>query len=90
KYADPHFNVENLSEMMAMSRSSFYRKFSDLTGMTAAGYIRKARLQKAASLLKQDQLPVSQLSERVGFRSVAHFRKCFKEEFGRNPGAWVK
>ncbi|MGM0377353.1 MAG: response regulator, partial [Bacteroidota bacterium] len=32
KYADPHFNVENLSEMMAMSRSSFYRKFSDLTG----------------------------------------------------------
>ncbi|MFW5890307.1 MAG: response regulator, partial [Marinilabiliaceae bacterium] len=88
QYPDPAFNVEKLSEMMAMSRSSFYRKFKDLTGMTAANYIRKVRLQKAASLLNQQTISVAQVSEEVGFQSVAHFRKCFRDEYGTTPGAW--
>ncbi|MFO8002463.1 MAG: two-component regulator propeller domain-containing protein [Marinilabilia sp.] len=90
QYTDPRFNVEKLSNLMFMSRSSFYRKFSDLTGMSAADYIRKIRLRKAAAILKQGNTPISQISEYVGFQSVAHFRKCFKSEFGTTPGAWVK
>jgi signal transduction histidine kinase/CheY-like chemotaxis protein/AraC-like DNA-binding protein len=90
RYSDPAFNVEILGKELFMSRSSFYRKFKDVTGITAAGYIRKIRLHKAASLLKNDGIQVSQVAERVGFQSVAQFRKSFREEFGKTPGEWAK
>lgn len=88
RYSETDFGVEILSNEMNMSRSTFYRKFKALTGVSAADYLRKIRLHKASVYLKQDDIPVSQVAEEVGFQSVAHFRKCFKEEFGETPGAW--
>ncbi|MGQ1891471.1 ATP-binding protein [Thermophagus sp. OGC60D27] len=90
KYSDSAFNVEVLSKELFMSRSSFYRKFKNLTGMTAADYLRKIRLHKAARLIKYEEVPVSEVAEYVGFQSVAHFRKSFKNEFGSTPGSWSK
>jgi signal transduction histidine kinase/DNA-binding response OmpR family regulator/ligand-binding sensor domain-containing protein len=89
-YSESAFSVEKLSFEMNMSRSTFYRKFKALTGVSAADYLRKIRLHKAAGYLKQEETPASQVAELVGFQSVAHFRKCFKEEFGETPGAWNK
>jgi signal transduction histidine kinase/DNA-binding response OmpR family regulator/ligand-binding sensor domain-containing protein len=88
RYSETDFGVEILSNEMNMSRSTFYRKFKALTGVSAADYLRKIRLHKASVYLKQEDIPVSQVAEEVGFQSVAHFRKCFKEEFGETPGAW--
>ncbi len=89
-YSDPLFNIEKLSEQVYMSRSTFYRKFSGLTGMGPADYLRKIRLKKATVLLNQQTIPISQIAENIGFQSAAHFRKCFKEEFGVTPGGWRK
>ncbi len=88
RYAEADFGVEILSFEMNMSRSTFYRKFKALTGVSAADYLRKIRLHKAAGYLQQEDIPVSLVAERVGFQSVSHFRKCFKEEFGETPGVW--
>ena len=90
RYSDIGFGVEKLSFEMNMSRSTFYRKFRGLTGLSAADYLRKIRLHKAAQYLKQEEIPATQVAELVGFQSVAHFRKCFKDEFGETPGVWVK
>ncbi|WP_462318556.1 hybrid sensor histidine kinase/response regulator transcription factor [Marinilabilia sp.] len=90
RYSETDFGVEILSVEMNMSRSTFYRKFKALTGISAADYLRKIRLHKASGYLKQEEIPASQVAELVGFQSVAHFRKCFKEEFGETPGAWAK
>ncbi|PWD98651.1 hybrid sensor histidine kinase/response regulator transcription factor [Marinilabilia rubra] len=90
RYSETDFGVETLSFEMNMSRSTFYRKFKALTGIAAADYLRKIRLHKASGYLKQEEIPASQVAELVGFQSVAHFRKCFKEEFGETPGAWAK
>ncbi|SFE05765.1 hybrid sensor histidine kinase/response regulator transcription factor [Thermophagus xiamenensis] len=89
-FSDASFNVEVLSKMLFMSRSSFYRKFKSLTGMTAADYLRKIRLHKAVNLIRYEEMPVGQIAENVGFQSVAHFRKSFKNEFGATPGEWSK
>lgn len=88
RYSETDFGVEILSNEMNMSRSTFYRKFKALTGVSAADYLRKIRLHKASVYLKQEEIPASQVAEMVGFQSVAHFRKCFKEEFGETPGVW--
>ena len=90
RLSEAGFSVEKLSNEMNMSRSTFYRKFKSLTGLSAADYLRKIRLNKASKYLKQKNIPASQVAEMVGFQSTAHFRKCFKNEFGKTPGSWNK
>lgn len=85
KLADPLFNVEELSKMVNMSRATFYRKFTGLIGINPADYIRKNRLKKAYTLIKDKQLNISRVAEYTGFLSVSQFRKSFKKEFGKTP-----
>jgi signal transduction histidine kinase/DNA-binding response OmpR family regulator/ligand-binding sensor domain-containing protein len=84
--SNSHFSVEALSDELNMSRATFYRKFTDISGMKPADYIRKTRLKKAYRMLENEALPVAEICERVGFQNVSHFRKCFREEFGATPG----
>ena len=84
------FTVDLLSEKLNMSRASFYRKFTDLTGNTPADYIRKIRLRNAHQLLKTTNLSVSEIAEKSGFQSVGHFRKSFKNEFNKTPSETQK
>ena len=88
--ANPDFSVENMSRKMHMSRASFYRKFKGLTGISPGDFLRKARLQKARKVLLEEDTAINEISIEVGFQSVSHFRKSFKEEFGKTPGEWRK
>lgn len=84
-FSDPGFTIEILAGKMNMSRSTFYRKFKDLTGENVAEYLRKFRLQKAAQLIREQKISVSKVCHEVGFASPSQFRTKFKEQFGVNP-----
>ncbi len=74
-----------VTDRMAMSHSSFYRKVKALTGLTAKEYIRKFRLQYCYSLLESGDYNVSEAAALTGFNQLAHFRETFKKEFGILP-----
>lgn len=82
---NPLFSVEVLSGEVNMSRTTFYRKFTDLTGIKPSDYIRLYRLKVAHSLLSSSGKTIQEVGERVGFKSDSHFRKSFKDEFGLTP-----
>lgn len=82
---DSTFSIERLSSEVNMSRTTFYRKFSDLTGIKPSDYIRRYRLKTAHNLLSSSGKSVQEVCEMVGFQSDSHFRKCFKDEFGVTP-----
>lgn len=82
---DSTFSIERLSSKVNMSRTTFYRKFTDLTGVKPADYIRRYRLKTAHQLLTSSGKSVQEVCEMVGFQSDSHFRKSFKEEFGLTP-----
>ncbi len=82
---DEKLSVEALAAEMGMSREQCYRKIVAITGLTASGFIRKLRLQKAEQLLIAKWAPVSQVAYEVGFGNLSYFSKAFKEEFGRLP-----
>lgn len=84
-FGDAKFSIDVLSELLNMSRATFYRKFTDLTGSGPADYLRKVRLRKACELLTGSNLTIIEVCENVGFQSVSHFRKSFKNEFGKTP-----
>ncbi|MBN2807610.1 MAG: helix-turn-helix domain-containing protein, partial [Prolixibacteraceae bacterium] len=84
--SDSEFSIEILSDKLNMSRATFYRKFSDLTGIKPADYIRRYRLKTAYDLFMNTGKTTQEVCELVGFQSISHFRKSFKDEFGLTPG----
>ena len=48
-------------------------------------YIMRIKLEKAALLLQQTQLPVFEVAHRVGFDNADHFTKCFTQKYGISP-----
>lgn len=81
---DEEFSIDTLAEQLNMSRSSFYRKIKALTDMTPTDYLKTARMNKAACLLKEG-CRSSEVAERVGFTSSSYFAKCFRAQFGCLP-----
>jgi len=82
---DPDLSVEQLSQEVALSKSSFYKKIKSLTNQTGVEFIRSVRIKRAAQLLGQGQLTINEVAYMVGFMDVDYFRKCFKEQFGYTP-----
>ncbi|MDD2438232.1 MAG: response regulator [Massilibacteroides sp.] len=88
-YSNPEFNSDVLSNMIGMSRVTFYRKMKKLDQDNPGEFIRKYRLKKAAELIKAGGKPISEICTDVGFQSLPHFRKCFKDEFGIMPSKYL-
>lgn len=84
----PKLSVEDLSDYLGMSRVSLYKKIKQITGKTPIEFIRVIRLKRAAQLLRESQLNVSEIAYRTGFNSPKVFSKYFKEEFGILPSVY--
>lgn len=82
------FTIENLTEEMGMSRSSFYRKIKALTGQSINQFVRTIKLKRAAQLLKNSDLNVSEIAYDLGFNDLKNFRKYFKKVFKELPSSY--
>lgn len=87
--SDFEFDVEALSQKMFMSRRQFFRKIKAVTGAAPYLLIRNLRLKRAAQLLKESPLTVTEITYAVGFSDLKHFRTIFKECFGVLPGEYA-
>lgn len=81
------WSVERLAHKVGMGRSSFAARFSAQVGRTLTEVIAERRMQYAVELLQQGDLKISELSERVGYRSEAAFSRRFRRHFGVSPGS---
>lgn len=86
--ADSSYNVEKLSEDIGMSRGHLYRKVKELTGVSPVEFLRHYRLKKAADMLLQHNMSVSEICYAVGFSSPAYFTKCFREYYKCTPSEY--
>lgn len=83
--SDEEFNVQKLSELMAMDRSNLYRKTQSAMGMTPSEFIKERRLQVSKALLTESGLSITDISDRCGYSSVRYFSTVFKKECGVTP-----
>lgn len=87
--SNPKFRMDDIAEMMNMSRANFYRKIKGVLDMSPNDYLRLERLKKAARLLAENDLQVSEVCYMVGFSSPSYFAKCFHSQFGMHPKNFV-
>ncbi|WP_165939999.1 hybrid sensor histidine kinase/response regulator transcription factor [Dyadobacter psychrotolerans] len=78
-------SVENLSRHVGMSRGTLYSKVLEMSGQTPIEFIRSIKLEKAAVLLENSDLSISQISYMTGFTAPNYFAKSFKAKFNMLP-----
>jgi signal transduction histidine kinase/DNA-binding response OmpR family regulator len=78
-------SVENLSKHIGMSRGTLYSKVLEMSGQTPIEFIRSIKLEKAAILLENSDLSISQISYMTGFTAPNYFAKSFKAKFNMLP-----
>ncbi len=86
---DADFDIERFASEIGVSRMQLYRKLEALTNMTVKEFIRDIRIKRAAQLLEQNKLTISEIVYQVGFRDLAYFRKCFREQYGTSPSEYA-
>ena len=81
------WTVASLAGEVAMSRSAFAARFTELVGEPAMAYVARWRMHLAVSALREEGATVGELADRLGYRSEAAFSRAFKRIVGVPPGA---
>lgn len=91
-HAEPHISwtVADLALLAHMSRSSFAERFNEKMGETPLAYLSALRLRLAAWNLRENDLSVARISEKVGYSSETAFSQAFKRQYGLSPSQYRK
>lgn len=84
------FGPHSFAKEMGISRAHLNRKVKKLLGYNTRQLILELRLEKAAKLLKQKGVKISEIAYDVGFSHLSYFAKTFKNKFGKSPGEFRK
>jgi signal transduction histidine kinase/DNA-binding response OmpR family regulator/ligand-binding sensor domain-containing protein len=83
------YDSEALAHDLCMSRMQLNRKLKALTGHPTHEVVREFRLQRAAKLLSSQAGNISTVAYDVGFNSLSHFARAFRERFGVVPSEYA-
>lgn len=78
-------SIDELARISGRSLSVFKRDFEQQFHTSPAAWIRNKRLEYASFLLQNTSKNVSEISLEIGYESVSHFIKAFKEKYGFTP-----
>lgn len=83
--------VEQLAEIVHLSKSQFERQFRKLFHTSPLKYVNKVRLHQACLMLKQEpDATITQIALDCGFYDHSYFTKVFTREIGMTPKAFRK
>ncbi len=83
------FDLAEMADAACFSRYHFHRMFSAFAGETPGEFVRRLRLSRAASLLRDNpRLDVTGVAMESGFSSPSVFSRAFRERFGVSPSAF--
>jgi len=88
--SDPDLDIDRFAAEIGVSRMQLYRKLHAMTEMTVKEFVRDIRLKRAAQLLVQKKMNVSEVAYAVGFKDLSHFRKSFKQEFNMSASEYME
>jgi AraC-like DNA-binding protein/ligand-binding sensor protein len=82
--AEP-LELKQVAESAHLSSCYFCKRFKESTGFTFTGYVARTRVEAAKNLLIRPQARVSEVAFEVGFQSLTHFNRVFKQIEGQSP-----
>jgi len=77
--------LNELARLSGRSLSAFKRDFQEEFKTSPALWLKNKRLDYADFLLRNNTKNVTEISTEIGYESVSHFIKMYKEKFGVTP-----
>ncbi len=87
---DEPITVADCARVVGLDVSYFSRLFCRQTGMTPCAWLSTYRLDRAAALLSETDMKISEVSRTVGIADPLYFSRCFSKRFGCSPRAYAK
>lgn len=84
------WTVPQLAKVAALSRSSFFERFTRTVGVTPMEYLLGWRMAVARGLLRREGLGIGEVAERVGYGSASTFSTAFSRHVGQPPGRYAR
>ncbi|MFC0875610.1 two-component regulator propeller domain-containing protein [Saccharicrinis sp. FJH2] len=82
---DSEFDVDKFAKEIGLSKSTLYRKMKSITGLSTNEFVQILRLKKAAQLLNETQMSISEIAYETGFSDPYYFSRAFKKNFNVSP-----
>lgn len=86
-FAKP-LSLAELARAVHLSPSHFSRQFRATFGETPHRYLQRRRVERAMELLRETELPVTEICFDVGFNSLGTFSRTFTEIVGAPPSVY--
>lgn len=82
--------LETLSETFHLSKPYLSKYIKEKAGMTFQEAVKKERMKKARTLLKETDQTVETIAAEVGYENVEHFNRLFRKSYGMTPVQYRK
>ena len=82
--------LDTLSEEFHLSKPYLSKYIKEKAGMTFQEAVRKERMKKARTLLRETDQTVETVAAEVGYENVEHFNRLFKKNYGLTPVQYRK
>src|SRR6201990_1692413 len=78
--------VGRLARVSGVSEAHFARSFKEAFGLPPHRYLLTRRIEKATALLRDTDLPITDIAFQTGWGSLGTFGRTFRDVTGKNPG----
>lgn len=86
---ESRMSVEELARNFNMSRTAFYNKIKETTGLSPSDFIKQIRIRQALKIIDNEDISITEVAYRTGFSDPKYFAKCFKSEMGMTPTQYI-
>ncbi|HET7794593.1 MAG TPA: helix-turn-helix transcriptional regulator [Rhizobacter sp.] len=78
--------VRRLAEVSSVSEAHFARSFKQAFGVPPHRYLLTRRIERAVALLRDTDLPITEIAFQTGWGSLGTFGRTFRDITGESPG----
>src|SRR5690606_12545811 len=78
--------VRRLAKVSGVSEAHFARSFKDAFGVPPHRYLLSRRIEKATALLRDTDVPITEIALSTGYKSLGTFGRTFRDVTGESPG----
>ena len=93
-YINEHYTekitLDDICFLFGTNKTSLCNKFKNDYGVTILNYINKLKINDAKSLIREQRLSITEISELLGFSSIHYFCRLFKKHTGLSPTEYTK
>jgi len=79
--------VRRLARVSGVSEAHFARSFKQAFGLPPHRYLLTRRIERATALLRDTDLPITEIAFQTGWGSLGTFGRTFRDVTGESPGA---